>query len=514
MGRVFKATSPLPEGAEIFRRNGKQWARWRGRGGRMREEPVIKGQNGRPRVETGTVYKAKYRDESGVVVVVSTRCRTREAAQQVLADLERRTERVRSRVTTLEDERLADHRGAALVDVFDTYQQHTRAKGNCPRRVKEDRRRLEQVAEGCGWRVISDLDATVFEDWLYTRRCGGLAASTSNLFRSVVVTFGNWCVMTRRLRANPFERVPRADEAADRRKERRAMTPDEARRFLLASKLRPLAEYGRPAVRREGSENRSDRRSRRTWEREPLTWENIEAFAELGRQRLKPAPRAKLERRGRERRLVYLVALTTGMRRSELEKLTVNWLQDLEGDSPAVVLRASDEKSRRGAVLPLRTDVAAELREWLAEKAGKVNQGCADGSDVVRFPRRRGGLSGTTSALPGDTQVFDNIPTIRAFDLDLQAAGIEKVDERGRSLDFHALRTTFGTWLSAAGVSPRVAMEAMRHSDLKLTMGVYTDPRLLDVAAAVSTLPGIADDAPSEAGMGGGGESSNTRIAE
>jgi hypothetical protein len=29
--------------------------------------------------------------------------------------------------------------------------------------------------------------------------------------------------------------------------------------------------------------------------------------------------------------------------------------------------------------------------------------------------------------------------------------------------------------LAAAGVSPRVAMELMRHSEMKLTMGVYTD---------------------------------------
>jgi hypothetical protein len=29
----------------------------------------------------------------------------------------------------------------------------------------------------------------------------------------------------------------------------------------------------------------------------------------------------------------------------------------------------------------------------------------------------------------------------------------------------------------------------MRHSDIKLTMGVYTDPKLLDVAGALNALP-------------------------
>ena len=53
-------------------------------------------------------------------------------------------------------------------------------------------------------------------------------------------------------------------------------------------------------------------------------------------------------------------------------------------------------------------------------------------------------------------------------------------------------RHTFGTMLSRAGVAPRVAQAAMRHSSIDLTMNVYTDPRLLDVAGALEALPGLA----------------------
>ncbi|MCE9590023.1 MAG: tyrosine-type recombinase/integrase [Planctomycetes bacterium] len=56
-------------------------------------------------------------------------------------------------------------------------------------------------------------------------------------------------------------------------------------------------------------------------------------------------------------------------------------------------------------------------------------------------------------------------------------------------MDIHALRQTFGTHLAKAGVSPRTAMAAMRHSTIDLTMSVYTDPALLDVAGAVEALP-------------------------
>jgi len=78
---------------------------------------------------------------------------------------------------------------------------------------------------------------------------------------------------------------------------------------------------------------------------------------------------------------------------------------------------------------------------------------------------------------------------IGTFNRDLAAAGIAKQDPRGRTLDVHALRHTFGTHLSLAGVSPRVAQAAMRHSSLDLTMNIYTDPTLLDVAGAINALP-------------------------
>jgi integrase len=78
---------------------------------------------------------------------------------------------------------------------------------------------------------------------------------------------------------------------------------------------------------------------------------------------------------------------------------------------------------------------------------------------------------------------------VKIFNRDLAAASIPKKDDRDRVVDLHALRHTFGTHLSKAGVAPRTAQAAMRHSSLELTMNVYTDPRLLDVGAAVDALP-------------------------
>jgi len=65
------------------------------------------------------------------------------------------------------------------------------------------------------------------------------------------------------------------------------------------------------------------------------------------------------------------------------------------------------------------------------------------------------------------------------------------VDERGRTVDVHAMRTSFGTLLSKGGVAPRTAQAAMRHSTIDLTMNVYTDPKLLDVHGAFGALPAL-----------------------
>jgi hypothetical protein len=99
------------------------------------------------------------------------------------------------------------------------------------------------------------------------------------------------------------------------------------------------------------------------------------------------------------------------------------------------------------------------------------------------------------ATLPGDTPLF-KVPSglIHIFDRDLRAAGIAKRDERGRTLDVHALRTTFGSLLSKGGVPLRTAQAAMRHSDPSLTANVYTDPKLLDVSGTLDALPSLPLD--------------------
>jgi len=102
--------------------------------------------------------------------------------------------------------------------------------------------------------------------------------------------------------------------------------------------------------------------------------------------------------------------------------------------------------------------------------------------------------------LPPASPLF-NVPAglVRILDRDLAAAGIPKRDERGRTVDVHAMRHTFGTHLSRGGVALRTAQAAMRHSTPTLTANVYTDPKLLDVAGALDALPALPLDVQPQA---------------
>ena len=92
------------------------------------------------------------------------------------------------------------------------------------------------------------------------------------------------------------------------------------------------------------------------------------------------------------------------------------------------------------------------------------------------------------NALPSEWVFHHRVPCISSIKHDLAKAWILFENQHGR-IDLHALRVTFCTNLLNARVHPRVVQKLMRHSDIKLTMKVYTDPSQLPLAAALESLP-------------------------
>jgi hypothetical protein len=132
MGTVFKKTftKPLPAGAELFTREGQQFARWNDAKGKTRKALVTTGKKGEPRIlfEAKT-YTAKYRDRGRIVREVSTGCRDEQAARSVLADLERRAELVKAGVMTVSEDEIAEQQFAPLADHFIAFDAALQSKG-------------------------------------------------------------------------------------------------------------------------------------------------------------------------------------------------------------------------------------------------------------------------------------------------------------------------------------------------------------------------------------------------
>ena len=167
------------------------------------------------------------------------------------------------------------------------------------------------------------------------------------------------------------------------------------------------------------------------------------------------------------RGLAYLLAVTTGLRRGELDALLWDDLH-LDTAEPFLVARAATTKNRKLARLPLHPEVAEALRK----EEHRINAA----PERLVFP--------------------EGVPSMEVFRQDLKAAGIAIVDTQGRRADFHSLRHTLATRLSRANVPPRIAMELMRHSDMRLTMKTYTDAGSLPMASELCKLPRLSHPLP------------------
>ena len=502
MGTVFKpfVTRPLPDGAQLVTRAGKRVAVWADASGKKRQAPATDGDTPRIRVRGGT-YTAQFKDGSGVVRRVPTGCKSLDAARAVLADLESRADKVRAGIVTQAEANVAEHADTPIAEHVEAYVTHLAGKrGRGARRttsaghVENVERDLNVALVECGFKRLRDLHRDTVAAWvarllelpdapvvdasgtvLVPRRP---APRTINAKLGTLTARGNWLVDSGRLTVNPFARLGKStgvDESGDVRRQRRALTESELRRLLTVARLRPVAEYGRPSV-RIVDDTRSPK-SRATWKRAELTADTVVAAAERGRARLRPDVVERLERLGRERALLYAVLVTTGLRRGELAALTVGDVL-LDDERPVIMLRGVDAKNGEAARLPLRADVAGELRAWIEEKAEAV---C----------RQRVGVAGVVRPAH-DMPLFD-VPDklVRILHRDADAAGIPKRDKRGRTVDVHALRGTFGTHLARAGVDAVTLKTLMRHKRIETTLRYYVDDGLLEVDRAVATLPAL-----------------------
>jgi integrase len=164
---------------------------------------------------------------------------------------------------------------------------------------------------------------------------------------------------------------------------------------------------------------------------------------------------------GQDRANLYIIATYTGYRRGEIGSITPGSF-DFSADPPTLTVKAGHSKRRRTDVIPLRQDLAERIGGWLQSQETALDQ------PLFRVDMRR---------------------TADMMKADLKRAEIPYIDQHGRYADFHSLRHTFVSNLGKAGVSPKVAQSLARHSDINLTMNVYSHLELAEQAEAIKTLP-------------------------
>jgi integrase len=484
-----KVTKPLPAGAEIVTRKGRQFARWQDTKGKPHLDPVTVPKKGKHAGQQRVVlqsrfYVGKYRDGTGIVRIVPTKCRTEDAARQVMADLVRRAELVKAKVLTPAEDAVADQQRIPLEEHIAAYEEHLRTHVN-PKTgfiVGEDHRGdtmrcIRVVTKACNFTQLCQLNRSALERWQQAQKKDGMTARSRKAHITAMCGFGNWCVDTLRLVGNPFARL--TIEKSEPVRPRRAFTREELAKLITVTRTRPL--WDKALIRRGEHKGQHE-------------------------VKLKDRTKERLLALGYERALIYKMLAMTGLRLNELRSLTVGQLE-LAGKRPYAILHPADEKARRGADIPLRADLVADLKRWLDYRLGMARK-TGKQTDATILAR-----------LPADTPLF-TVPDklVKILNRDLVAAGLAhrvavskdkeskkprkgqhlkvmKADERGRVLDVHSFRHTFASFLAAGNVSSSVRRRLMRHhSASNLTDDVYTDPKLLDLWGALDVLPPIPLD--------------------
>jgi len=210
---------------------------------------------------------------------------------------------------------LKDHASRSLGEHLAAYEASVVARGSGERHAADSRRLCEVVLNLGGVDRLDRLTTVRVERALGALRARGLSRSTVNHHVRAVKAFSRWAWREGRLPDHPLVHLSTTNEQADRRRVRRALSPDESIRLIDAARNGPTIRC--------------------------LT--------------------------GDDRATLYMVALGTGFRAAELASLTPESFR-LDADPPAVHLKAENAKNRREVHQPIARGLADHLRRWLADR--------------------------------------------------------------------------------------------------------------------------------------------------
>jgi integrase len=301
--------------------------------------------------------------------------------------------------------RVMKHLGKPLSEHLEDFKNSLLAKGSSQGYVLSTTNYVKSVFETCGFKRWSDIDANKLYTYLADLRKDGIGERTFNRQLQNSKQFCRWMIKERRATApSPLEHLSCITQTEKRRK-RRALTLEEQIGLLK------VAKNGKP--------------------HHNLT--------------------------GYERYLVYKLALLTGMRANEIRHLTKS---SFDFNERTVTVDAGYAKNKKTSVINLKTDLAEELKAYLANKMPYVK--------VFAMP---------------------NQPA-KMIKEDLEIAEIEYKNAEGQA-DFHSLRHTFITNLVQQGVYPKDVQILARHSSITLTLDHYTHVKRESLRKIIDAQPDL-----------------------
>ncbi len=326
----------------------------------------------------------------------------------------------------------------AILPQLASYLKHLRQRDVSEKQLENLKPRLEKTIEACGFASLTEIAGQPVEDYLAKRRKAGLSKQTSNHYRQAMHQFCRWLCKRSLITSNPISEIPKLNVDTDRRHDRRAISVDEFQRLIVA------AEGGK-------------------------TVETID---------------------GIDRAIIYIIAATTGYRRGEISSLTLASFE-FDASPPRITVDAAYSKRRKRDVQVLPVEVVDKIREWLEVRVPK--------HETLLFPlsKKTCGTDRKTSEM----MKTDLLSARAAWIAEVDLSDTKELERReasdylayenaaGLFADFHANRHMFITNLSRANVSPKVAQSLARHSDIRLTMNVYTHTDLDEKVDAIAKLP-------------------------
>jgi len=455
MASIYKRTRsyPIPNVAEIIERKRKatpaerratgatsiveRFAVWTDGKGRKRREPLDE-TGERVQVEAGN-YLISYFDELGKRQEINSGTPDKDAAEQIAGQIETDVAlRIRG-VINAEQERIADAGRRTLAEHLADFQASLQAANRSADHIQRTTQYVQEIADAEGWLTLADIGPDAVNRYASDLTRQGKSARTVEKRLTAIKAFTKWLTVHAKLSRDPLASVKKPNPKADRRHERRMLLPDE--------------------------------------------WEWLRVTTENGPERLGIG--------GRERMLLYAVAIQTGLRSGECRSLTRGRLF-LDTEQPFITCKARSTKNKKDARQYIQPDLAAKLQEHIRTKAPKA----------------------PVFAMPHESNVS------RMFHQDLAAARLEwlkatkdpqertrreqsdfleAVNHEGEKADFHSLRHTTGAWLAMNGEHPKVVQTVMRHSSITLTMDTYGHLFPGQEANAVANMPSIlgsGSDAP------------------